>query len=187
MKLKTLFTQLTQAENENNQRIQEIKAKIQESLSAQYADWKELQTALENIENYKDIEYMADFDGISAWVRFRGLSDVPEQEREYLENYVSTVSCARVDWENDALLSYLGDEELIINVDGRKHDRGVYQSGRQIIAENEYMDDNGEVDKVKRNELIEMHMEKTGFFPGVFTIDQHGNVFPVNTQAEKAK
>jgi hypothetical protein len=37
----------------------------------------------------------------------------------------------------------------------------------------------------KRNRLIKAHMEKTGCFPGVFRADDHGNVFPVNTQEKE--
>ena len=57
-------------------------------------------------------------------------------------------------------------------------------AGEIIIDGDEYTED-GEVDEVKRNELIEAYMEKTGCFPGVLSDDDHGNLFLVNTTGEK--
>ena len=58
---------------------------------------------------------------------------------------------------------------------------GVWLNSKCIIEESSYTDDDGEVNETKRNALIEAYMDKSGFFPGVFRTDSHGNVFAIKT------
>ncbi len=83
------------------------------------------------------------------------------------------------DWKNDTLSMSQG-ESIIIQDDTRR-DNGVWLNGKRVIDESEYKVD-GEVDETNRNRLIEAYMTETGFFPGVFRCDSHGNIFLVNTQ-----
>lgn len=156
---------------------------IQAILNAQWDDWKALQTTLTALENFQGVRYCADHESICAWLRFNGLTDVPASDRDHFESYLSEKSCAYVDWENDVLKVYFGPDEIMIQ-DDTGRDNGVYQSGKCIIDESEYTDEEtGEVDEAKRNALIESHMERTGFFPGVFRMTRHDDeVYPVDTR-----
>ncbi len=108
---------------------------------------------------------------IQNWVRANELLDlVPEDSREYFDNYLSNFG-TYVDWENETLYSLDGGN-FIINDDGDVYDS---DSGKFIILKSEY--DGCD----ERDSLIEKHMENTGYYPGVFSVDRHGNVFLVNT------
>lgn len=98
--------------------------------------------------------------------------------REYLESYLHNEGIG-VDFDADLLINRLSDEELIIQ-DDTGRDNGVWQSGKRVIDEKDYLDDDGHVDEAKRNALIEAHMERTGFFPGVFRFGRL-QLFAVNT------
>lgn len=175
-KIETLLAEL----NDNCRNADAIKAKLQKEYDKVFDDSKALAKAIANAENAS--MYQIGEDGeVESWFRFSGLSDFHEC-REYFETWLLESHCMMVDWDNDCFL-YSQGESLIIQDDARnRRDNGVWLSGKQIIEESEYRDDDGEVDESKRNELIEAWMEKNGYFPGVFRVDNYGNVSHVNTQ-----
>ena len=97
---------------------------------------------------------------------------------EYLESWFSDQS---IYLENDILMLLLGDDFIAIQ-DNTRHNNGVWCNREIIICENEYKSEGEDVDETLRNKLIEEYMEKTGCFPSVGRVTQHGDFFPVNTQ-----
>jgi hypothetical protein len=151
---------------------------IRQAIQAQYnilfsacPTWTALITKLESSD-----EYGSDEGGIYHWVRAYGMTD-DKAEREYLAAWLSEYHCVYADFANDALKAHDGGC-LIINEDGDVYDE---DSGKRIVDRADYLDEEGEEDEELRNALIEAWMERTGYFPGVFTHDRHGNVFPVST------
>ena len=135
---------------------------------------KAMVSKVENSDNYTSNKYgeVCSF----VWIDLSDFKDC----KQYFETYMQDNHCVSIDWTIEALELSHGDDNLMIQRDTR-HDNGVWQNHELVIDEAEYLDDDGEVDEAKRNALIETHMEKTGFFPGVFTVDYHGNIFLVNT------
>lgn len=101
--------------------------------------------------------------------------------RGYFETYMQDYHYINVDWDGECLLYNQGPDSITIQDDTR-YDNGVWFNHKVVINESEYKDDDG-VNETKRNALIEAYMERTGYFPGVFRVDSHGNVFLVNTNA----
>lgn len=105
--------------------------------------------------------------------------------REVIQEIIQDSICARIDWDNSAvsITSY----GAILIQDETRHDNGVWslEMNKVIIPESLYKNDDGDVDVSARNKLIEEYMEKTGYFPGVYRVDYHGNIFAVNTQENK--
>jgi hypothetical protein len=138
-------------------------------------------SASEMSDNYGSDEF-----GIYAWTRYavpseyQGDADAMDALANFIEDFG-----LRFDAENDTIILHYGDDEIIIQDDTRR-DNGVWQSGKLIIAESAYTDDSGDVDVEKRNALIEAHMERTGYFPGVFRVTRYGDVFFVNTKAKQS-
>jgi hypothetical protein len=155
--------------------ISALEAELQTALNVAFDDCGELQKAIADVQNSN--EYGTDGNEIYRWLRF-DLSDFSD-DREYLETYLRD-HFVHADFENDALMYYIGPQ-LIINDDGDVYDE---DSGKIIITETACADDDGAYCEKVRNALIENWMEKTGYFPGVFSVDRHGNVFLVNTQAK---
>jgi hypothetical protein len=91
--------------------------------------------------------------------------------RGFLDGHLADFGIT-VDWGNHNLMCSIGGY-LQVN------DDGVYDTdlGRFVIRSEEYGDD-----ETKRNSLIEAHMEKTGYFPSVVSVDRHGNAFFISTQ-----
>ncbi len=138
---------------------------------------KELVSKLESSQEYGLDEYGE----IYAWVR-ANLSDFQDCQA-YLSEWFSE-QCIRVDFKNDAIMALQG-ETLNIQDDSRhKRDNGVWLNHDQVIPEFNYTEHDGEINIAKRNQLIEEYMKDSGYFPGVFRVDQHGNVFLVNTIAK---
>lgn len=177
-----LFAALENLQGESRVKESEITSKIQALLDDQYKGWKALQDILNKLESYESVEYFGDeYGDIYSFIRFPDVLDVPEQERDYFEAYLADRGVS-VNYENEYLAQCLGGEEIVIQDDhGRAN--GIYQGHNLIIDEIEYLDDNGDVDVTKRNALIESHMEKTGWFPGVFCVTRSGDICPVKTQA----
>jgi hypothetical protein len=168
---------------ELNNRLEDIKSNKNEIETELQLAWNEV---FDDLSSIKDIvsklessnEYSLNGYGeINQWVSFYGIGDFKDC-MSYFENYMMDNHFVNVDWENDVLSSSQG-ESLIIQ-DDTKRDNGVWLNGKLVICGNEYKDD-GEVNETVRNELIEQYMEKTGYYPGVFRVDSHGNVFPVST------
>jgi len=180
-KIKQLQNKIDSLNAGHTQDIHTLLDILQKEYNKVFDKDKELQKALNSLECSQ--EYSGDENGIYHWFRYSNLNDIPENEKEYFETYVSEKACCYIDWNNDCLKAYEG-ESLIIQDDTR-HDNGVWLEHKLIIPESDYTNEDNEVDKKIRNTLIEKYMEKTGYFPGVFRVDQHGNIFPVNTQPKK--
>lgn len=181
--LDRLFKSIEAANDKTKLETGKIADEIQRLLNVQYSDWTDFQKALSQLENHENVEYCTDECGdATAYIRFCELANVPEQEREFFEVYLSENHFAYVDWDCETLTSFLGSDEIFIVDDGRTHDCGVYQNGKQIIAESEYTDEENDVNETKRNELIEAHMERTGCFPRVYETNNRDNtLYPVST------
>lgn len=100
--------------------------------------------------------------------------------RQVLNELVSDLTCAHIDFDNSVALQVEMDA-IIVQTEGRKTDRGVYTNNKRIINETEYLDDNDQIDTTKRNQLIEEYMDKTGYYPSVFTIDYYGTIQLIKT------
>jgi len=133
---------------------------------------KDLRQALTDLENCNDNQYGIDeFGDVYSWVRF----DLSEYKQlDLVEKLSEYLDISWVDDDNDCICQGHGDDCILINTD----DRDIWQAGKLIISSKDYDT------KEERNKLIEKQMEKTGYFPGVFEIDGHGNVMIVNTQPE---
>jgi hypothetical protein len=186
-KIEKLTATLNEIESHSQKEIQAVKASLQVEYNKVFDKDTDLQKAISAVQCSS--EYGADENGIYAWTRYYIPSEFKENDTliECLDTYLSDQGFT-LDVTNDALMLNCGDDNLIIQDDTR-HDNGVWQGHKLVIKESEYKteDEDGRlyVDESKRNKLIEQHMEKIGYFPGVFRIDYHGNVFPVNTQETK--
>jgi len=177
-----LFSEIDQLVAEQTIKRVEIQDRIERELHAQYADWGVLQAAIERLECCEDVRYGIHADNlIYSWIRFSELSNVPEREREYLDTYLTQNRGLSVDWDSTVLIQYLGDDEILV-VDDTRSSNGVYQSGALIIEEDDYIIDGDCVDETMRNQLIEAHLEKTGYYPGIYRVTCTGDVYPVSTQ-----
>lgn len=177
-----LFEQLESFESETRAEQSKIQSQIQNELNAVFDDWKELQDAIKKLESFDKVEYYGAEDGIYSFVRF-DLTDVPEREQDYLRDYLMDKHCMYPEFKNDVLTQFQGDDCILIQ-DEHGRDNGVYQGHKCILDEDEYKDEDGEINEERRNELIEQHMERTGWYPGVFRLTRYGDVYPVNTQAK---
>lgn len=171
-KIKALNKELT----ENDTKTIDIEKKLQCEYDKVFDKNKVLKEAIAAVNDSK--EYSTnDCGDIVSWIRF-DFTDF-EHCKEYLLNYLRDGHYIDCDFTNDTLMLSHGNDNLIIQDDTR-HDNGVWCNGKCVIDESEYKDD-GEVDEDKRKELIEAYMQKTGFYPGVFRIDQHNNISLVKT------
>lgn len=175
--IEQLFSEIEQLKSNNSKLVGAIQTKLQVELNTVFADWQALRLALVELESTKNFG-LDEYSEIYGWVRLDELNEVPENQREYLESYVSENFFVQVDFEHGALKQSQG-EYIAINDDG-----DVYEGphGKFFIAVKDYTDDQGEIDLTLRNQLIENYMEKTGHFPGVFEIDRYGNIELINTQ-----
>lgn len=123
-------------------------------------------------------EYTWDGEEIARWIRFDA-SDFQDCG-EYFRAYMRDVHCTDVHFEHDALTMRVGPS-IVIDDDGDVYDQ---DSGKFIVSKSDYTAD-GEKDYVKRNALIEAYMERTGYFPGVFESDRHGNMSKIDTKSKE--
>lgn len=139
--------------------------------------------ACETSNEYGMDEYgMDEYGEIYSRTRF-DTSDY-QSVRDYLDTWLSEQYCVSIDWQNGALLSRQGDCITINDCYGRDNGN-VYYEGKIIVNSKQYRDsETGEMDTGVRNALIEAWMEQHGTFPGVFRCTEHGDIFPVNTQAK---
>lgn len=172
-KIKDLNKQLENVQSNAS----DIEMQLQAEWNEVFRDSTKIKEMVSKVGNSR--KYTFDQYGeIAAYVNV-DLSDF-EECKEYFEVYMRDEHCTSVQWEYGALLLNCGPDNIIIQDDTR-HDNGVWLNSKCVIDESEYKED-GEVDETKRNALIEAYMEKTGYFPGVFRCDSHGNVFLVNTK-----
>jgi hypothetical protein len=177
-----LKQQLNEMESRHNNEQQDLRGQIQTALNALFDDDSELQKAIADVQLTN--KYCTNEHGeICQWLGFRTakyIGDLP-----YLAAYLQEHHFIDLDADNDSILYPLGPQ-IIVNDEGDVYDE---DSGKWIITEKDYaisMDDDptGEMEKAKRNQLIELWMEKNGYFPGVYFVDRYGNVSPINTQAK---
>lgn len=174
--IESLTKELNSKQSKYADQANKIKTKLAKEYAKVFDNDDNLRYAIIAIDSVN--EYGYDDKGIYSWYRFRGLDDILEDAKEYLETYVSERDMS-IDWDNSCLKSYQGGS-LIINDDGDVYDT---DSGKFVIDHEDYVDDALDHDHqiINRNELIEQYMKNNGYFPGVFTVDRHGNVDSVNT------
>lgn len=170
-KIERLTAALHKAQRLHGKRIAEIKAALQEEWNKAFDADKDLQSAITELESSNN--WISGEEGIERYVRWHDLATYADC-REFLEAYLSEQA---IYLEEEALTTSEGPS-LIINDDGDVYDQ---DSRKTVVRRADYLDDEGEEDESKRNALIEAWMEKSGYFPGVFRQDRHGNVFHVNT------
>lgn len=190
MNLDNLIKKLDALKADNRKNETEIYETIKTEYFKLFEDWKYLQETLKDLENSGD--WGADESGFYIWTRFEPDTDLLEYQTDALNEYLSDHG-AHWDTQSDALLNYQG-ECVVINSGYREHDGNVYLSDGSgcsdlIIDKAEYRTDerDTETEEKTRNQLIENWMEKQGYFPAVLIADDHGNVYPVNTQETKGK
>ena len=172
-KIEALREQLEQPSGD----IQRIQKKMQEEYNKVFDDSKSLAKDIANAESAS--MYQLDESGeVESWFRFDGLDDIPEDAREFFDTWLSENHCMRVDWDNSCFL-YSQGESITINDDG-----DVFLGHKCVIHARDYRseDRDTDTDELERNRLIEAYMERSGYFPGVFSVDRHGNVFYVDTK-----
>lgn len=175
--------------------IKDVKSGLQAAYNEVFASSPVVKAIIDKIECGNPDGYQRDASGdIEAYYKIGTLTEFSEEPRPYFEEYLADRVCAHVDWDNDAAIVWLGDDNLCIQDDSRNvRDNGVWQGHKMIIKETEYReydfvnDCTGDVDEVKRNALIEAHMERTGCYPNVFHVTQYGDVYCVDTRSPEAK
>ena len=160
----------------------EIENQLQTAYNKAFDKDKAIKSVMAELEASQDFicdQFCDQYREISSYVHF-DLSDY-RNCKDYFINYMHDFLFVSVDFKNDCLT--YGQGESITIQDDTRHDNGVWLSGKCVIDESEYKQD-GSIDLIKRNSLIEAYMEKTGYFPGVFRCDSHGNVFSVDTKGK---
>jgi hypothetical protein len=180
-KIMELRAKLDDVKKLTQQQTDSIAQELQKEYNKVFDDSKDLTKAIANADN-SSMYQQGNYGEIESWFRYSKLADYADC-REYFETWLSDRSCMRVDWDNDCLIVGHGDDNIIIQ-DEHGRDNGVWQGSKLIISESEYKNDDGEVNEAKRNALIEAHMEKTGYFPGVFRLTYHGDVYLVQTKSK---
>lgn len=156
----------------------EIETKLQAAWDKVFEKNAEINKAIVGVQASQ--EYTWDNYGeISQYIRFYA-NDFKEC-REYLKTYLRESHYMEIDFQADTL-SYWQGFSIVINDDGDVYDQ---DGDKFFLKKSDYRNEDGDLDIERRNELIEAYMEKTGCFPGVFSIDRYGNVFCVNTQNKK--
>lgn len=161
-------------------KIKELEAAL-DTARAEFS--KERQAVLADSSIYKELEaafyatkyrmYLwSECGGIDEAIRYNALSKIDEKDREHFAELVCADYGFTIDWDNDVVMQCLGDDNITINDDG-----DVFEGSKLIISHRNYTDD------ADRNAQIEAHMEKSGYFPGVFYSDRHGNLTIINTKA----
>jgi hypothetical protein len=181
-KVNMLFAQIDALKEEQAARLAELTARVHELLTAQFDADIALQKALTDLECGNGVDYNYHDGGLDMYVRY-DLGSVHLRHRQFLDVYLED-RLVITDYRSDCLKIFLGDENYMIQDDTRR-DNGVWQGSKLLWDEKEYTDDDGAVNEEKRNDLIESHMEKSGCYPGVFRLTQHGDIFPVSTVKPK--
>lgn len=171
-KIKDLSGRLKVLESEYNREHGILTYALQQEYNKVFDKDTTLQAALKELSESNEYARTESGD-ISQWTRFS--FDAYKESLIYLEQYLSDGHCVYMDRTNDTLYSLLGPE-IIIYSDGDVFDE---ESHKVIIEKKDYDT------ATERNELIEKHMETSGYYPGVFREDKHGNIFPVNLHGEK--
>jgi len=180
-KLQALLAKISRAEIESKLNVECIRNDFDRELWKKFDASKKLQKDIEALNN--STEYGSDEIGIYQWIRMSyTLPDELQNDTEghdSLDRYMAE-QWLHYDRDSNALFLYQG-ETIVINKDGDIFLVDQPGSGEVIIGHDEYKDEE------KRNKLIEKWMEDQGYFPGVFTEDNYGNVFHVKTQIKVNK
>lgn len=154
---------------------EEIETQLQAEWNKVFDDSTQLKEALAKLEQSNDYHWDR-FGEIASYIRFYPKDF--ENCKRYLIAYMREYHYVEIDFDCDILTRSVGPA-IVINDD----DGGVYdQDGDKFfIKKSDYRDEDGKLDLVKRNELIEEYMEKTGCFPGVYSSDHYGNISSVKT------
>ncbi len=177
-KIRKLQQDLEYVQSTNAQVINDIKDILQDEYEKIFEKDSDIQALINGLENNESCQYQLDQDGLYLVkdIDF----NIDEDCQEYLDIYLSNMGYI-LDINNEVLKAYLGDDFIAIQNDTR-HGNGVWQNHKCIIKESEYTTEDGEIDEVLRNKLIEEWMEKEGFFPYVGIVTSYGDFFPVNTK-----
>lgn len=180
LKQKLSILKSTNAINEST-----LKLEIRDQLSKVFKKDKSIKAIIALQDAKPDSYQYSEFGDVESYHRIENFDEVKTKFADYLEylvEYIQDMTYGTVDLKYNALTINNGPNEIIINDDG-----DVYQSGKLIISVDDYRSvdstyaDTTYSDIGLRNELIEKHMEKTGFFPGVFESDRYGNLTFVST------
>ena len=180
MEIKKLFEALEKAKVDHKKTVTDLKDRIYQELFPRFSNWHDLKIALVNLENSENFQWnsFGEPDGIVRWTRFPELRNVADNEIEYLKRYLRDEHHVFINLDHGCLQTSEGPS-LIINSDGDVYDQ---DSSKVIIKKSDYVDEFGNKDETKRNELIEQWMECAGYFPGVFLEGMSGDLFLVDTQ-----
>jgi hypothetical protein len=179
--IETLTLMLERAELEHSHKRDEYKKRLLNQWEKVFENDNQLEKDANNALSAS--EYGTDENGIYSWYRVKTDLKTYKDAREYLEEYLSDKYNLTVDWKNDCFVSWQGDDNYIIQDDTR-HDNGVWQGHDLIFDQDLYTNEDGTINIQKRNELIEGHMEKEGYFPGVFKVNSYGNVTFIKTNTK---
>jgi hypothetical protein len=139
------------------------------------------------VENSKDLTASESNEWLSQWIRedFHALIDARNTfEQGLLKRYFQENHNVDIDFKNDVALYDIGPCIVIDSESGDIYDQ---DSSKAVIYRDQYLRDDRTEDHVKRNALIEAHMEKTGYFPSVVKMDRYGNAVYIDTLSPEAK
>lgn len=198
-RLDFLFNQRANVDAERTRTVEGIDEAIYRLLAPKFANWSDLAKALAKFDacgplTEKPNGYQLNqFGEPEAWVRFEGLSSVPERERPYLHDWLlDTDGCVRVDFDN-CILERSEDESILIFEPDHRRTRLPsivlsHGTGSTFVElDDACLDVDGDTDEGRIAYLIEQAMESAGYFPGVFHVtDRDGSLKPFST-SERAK
>lgn len=179
-KIKALMARLD-ALNESRQ---SARTELQTEYSKVFSTLPQLRVLIALCEESQEYQ-ISDHGDVEQWIRITSGLEAFSDCIEYLSDWFADQGF-RLDVVNSTLLNNCGSDNLMIQDDAWQRYNGVWQNNKLIIPESLYRNEDLEVDEIKRNELIEAHMEHTGVFPGVFRQTKYGDVFRVSTVARKA-
>ena len=176
--IQLLTVMVERAELDHSLKLSEYRKRLLAQWTKVFDNDRQLHKDAENAQNAS--EYGTDEHGIYSWFRVKTNLDDYAECKEYLEEYLIDKYCLSIDWNNSCFVTWLGDDNIIIQDDTRR-DNGVWQGSKLLFDEDLYRNEDDTINIEERNTLIENHMEKTGCFSGVFRVDIYGNVYLVST------
>ena len=174
-KFKDIQTELETLNAEHSEKVESVKKRAIELLTAKLKDNAKLKESVLKLESSTELTSTEHDEYYSQWIRFDASDfiDVDSSiERDAFESYMSENHCMTIDFKNDALTYSIGPC-ILINDDGDVLDQ---DSGKWFLKKSDYETES------ERNELIEKYMTKSGYFPSVIRCDYHGNAFYENTK-----
>lgn len=172
--IETLERELALVNEAHKSQVDAIEKELRKEYHALFADLSWIKGIEKRL--YASKQWCTDeFDGFpQQWERFTELRDVPENAREYFQEYLDeNIGCCSVDWNHETIAMNYGPAIMVSLDDGSAYD----QDARKEISN---VKDFETIDEFKAS--IENYMEATGCYPGVFKADRYGNLWPYNTQ-----